>query len=132
MANRERGEVDLTVAGKAYTLRLTTNGICELESRTKVTLGQVFVALRMVDFTKTRELLFQALQEHHAKDFGDLKRVGVLIDKAGGLLDDKSPVIVALSELFELMAPKDADTSDPLEAQAGTGDSSTVTLDALA
>lgn len=133
MANRERGEVDLTVGGKTYTLRLTVNGICELEARTKSTLGQVFVALRMVDVSKTRELLYQALQPYHAKEFKDIKTVGLLMQEGGGVLDEDAPIVVALGELFDLMNPaKSENGSDPLVAQAGNGARSIATPDELA
>lgn len=82
MANPERGEVDLVVGESVYTLALTMNGICELQTRTGKTYGQLLNAIvpPNLDWVAFREVLFQSLKRHHAKDFPNLTSVGEFVE----------------------------------------------------
>lgn len=110
MANPERGEVELVLpvngdggAERRYTLRMSTNAICELQARTKKTYGELLNDLSRVDYVSLRELVFSLLQRYHRKDFDTMLKVGDLIDDAGGL----AGLMPTLTQLFRLNAPQD-------------------------
>ena len=130
MANRERGEVELVVNDKPYTLRLTTNAICELQERTKLTLVELINSLQSLDMVNMRALVGAALKPYHAKEFTDMAKVGAFMDDAGGIRGGvDSPVIRTLRELFALnQQPEERQNGsgggNPPDAQDGTGDSS--------
>ena len=66
-ANPERGEVDIVVGEKTYTLRPTMNTLCALQKRTGQTYAQTLNSLTTLDLTSMRELLFALLQPNHSK-----------------------------------------------------------------
>jgi len=78
MANPEKGEVDLKVGDKTYTLCFTTNSISEVEALSG---GEAFTAIAVQwmqrqDISTLRLLTFGALRKHHDKlslfDAGDI------------------------------------------------------------
>ena len=102
MANAQRGEVTLAAGSQTLTLRLTFNAICAMETRTGKTYGQLILGLSRLDFVATRELLFQALQAHHAKDYPTVASVGDLIETIR-----VSRAIDALTDLMKANAAKE-------------------------
>jgi hypothetical protein len=105
MANAERGEVDLVVGDKTYTLFLSTNALCELQNRTKKTYGQVIRDLRTLDMSDYRELVWAVLKKYHRKAFTTVEQVGELIDDA-----KPRAVMDALVQLFKLAQPPAEET----------------------
>jgi hypothetical protein len=134
MANSARGEVDLEIPhdtdpslNRTLTLFLSTNAICEMQSRTKQTYGQILRSIEDLDYTNFRELVWAALKRHHVKQFPNVERVGDLIDDAS-----RWRVQAAMMQLFVLnMPPKAEETTPevgpdrPTEATDGTGNGST-------
>lgn len=147
MANRQRGEITYRLGTKRYTLRLTTNAVCELEdftaAQTKLGLGngrtwdQVLQGIDRGSLKDLRLFFWVALREHHPEiatdDPASLKTIGTLIDEAGGAL----AVVKQVSKLLEANAAeqgKDDDQKEdvpkaerPPDAQAGIGDGSSPT-----
>jgi len=87
MGNPHRGAVDWTVSGKVYTLRLSTNALCELESITQRTATEALGAFlaagqqSQIDARLLRSILWAALSGAHTGL--TLAHVGDLIDEAG-------------------------------------------------
>lgn len=126
MANRERGEVEVVVNEKPYTLRLTTNGICELQTRTKKTYGQLINDIVSMDYVSLREVVWQALKPNHAKEFDAATKAGTWIDDAGGV----SRMSTVITDLLTINSqPKSEGDENPPNAQTdGTGEPSTEPL----
>lgn len=144
MANKQKGEFTLKAGKARYTLRLTTNAVCELEdfagAQNSVGVGrtwdQVLQGIDKGSLKDVRLFFWVALREHHpdiaTDDLTSLKAVGNIIDQAGGLMG----VAKQIAQLVQLNA---ADTSGddteeeppkvarPPDAQAGTGVGSTPT-----
>lgn len=119
MANPERGEVEVVVNDKPYTLKLSMNAAVSLQHRTKKAIGELFSSAAGLDFEAIRDLVFMLLQKYHAKEIDTPAKAGELIDAAGGV----AVFFAALSSLAEMNAPE-----NPPTAQArSTGDSSTET-----
>lgn len=88
--NRERGEWPLTVGDKQYKMRLTTNAMAEVEDLAKgKPWDRILEGLMRGSVSDCRLLMWAALRDHHpeiATDSTDsLKRIGDLVDEAGGL-----------------------------------------------
>lgn len=111
MANIERGEVELVVNDKPYTLKLTTNAAVALQTRTKKTFGQLAGAAMELDVEAIRDIVFALLQKHHAVEFKTLSSVGDFIDDAGGI----KVFFETLQKLAE--ANQDAEDKNPQTAQ---------------
>lgn len=135
-ANKERGEVDITVTRtvngedveKTYTLKLGMNACVALETKLKKPMKAIFDEASTMNFTVIREIVSALLQKHHAKEFPTVEKVGDLIDDAGG-------IVVFFGKLAELANDQTAadgatgdDTADPSHAQIGIGDDSTPAL----
>lgn len=145
MANKQKGEFILKAGKKRYTLKLTTNAVCELEdfagAQTKAGVGrtwdQVTAGIDKGSMRDIRLFFWVALREFHPEiatdDIGSLKAVGHVIDQAGGLFG----ITKQMTELVKLNAvgtgeaddePEEAPTTvRPPDAQAGTGVGSTPT-----
>ncbi len=87
MANREKGEVDLVIAGETYRLCLDTNAMAHVENlfstpEKDVSFFQVFSKLGTGSIRHMRGILWGALQKHHPNL--SVNDVGDLIQKAGG------------------------------------------------
>lgn len=83
MANRERGEVDLTIAGQTYTMVLTTNALCELEDLMSsplrpMTYADVLMASKKGSTRAMRATFWASLRQYHRK---------VTLEEAGSLMD---------------------------------------------
>jgi len=84
MANANRGEVSFRVDGKEYTLRYSTNALCELED--KLDLGIHEIAQRLANketlrLKMVRAVLWAGLRDHHP-DL-TIEEAGELVSKAG-------------------------------------------------
>lgn len=124
-ANKERGEVALTVGDQSYVLKLTTNAVCEMETLSGRTFDQTLIRIQQGSLTDLRFFLWATLQEKHPTL--TVLDVGRLIDDAGGLagLKDKIEQVVGLNT-EEASKPTSTDANPP-QAHAGTGASSTLT-----
>jgi hypothetical protein len=120
MANPERGEVALVVAGRAYTLKLSMNAAVTLERKLKKRIGQIMQEASALSFESIRLVVWLLLQKHHAEDFTTEDKAGELIDDAGGV----QVFFSALQALTEANQPEGV-AADPPEAQDGTGERST-------
>src|SRR4026208_1598914 len=122
MANREKGEIDVTVEDRVYTLRPTFDAICELETVT----GGKTVDARFEDsgagrLSGLRACVWCLLQDQHGEEIRTLKDASEWITKAGG------PVVVMahLADVRDLNT-EPAEVAEvartrPRKAQAGTG-----------
>lgn len=79
MANPHKGEVAFEADGKAYTLRLSTNAICELEAA--LDRGLDAIVASMGRLSTVRGLLWAALRDNHPDV--TMAGAGLIIDKAG-------------------------------------------------
>lgn len=124
MANPERGEAELIVNGKPYTLKLSMNAAAQLQDRHKKTVGVVVQEAMSLDFKAIRALVWVFLQKCHADEFKREEQAGDFIDEAG------------LNNVLETLQALGALNSDPdpnAAARAnGTGANSTSVLDASA
>jgi len=98
VANRERGEQRLVVAGVAYVLRLTVAAACELQDRSGRTFDAITAGVAIGRMVDLRWLLWAALQDRHASEFQTAETAGALIDRAGGVFAIRLP----LAEFVEL------------------------------
>lgn len=123
MANPIKGEVDLPVDGKTFTLCLGINEIVELETVTDT--GIVEIAGWFADRSKLRvgnmrAVLWASLQKHHPEI--SLEGAGEMIGKVGLL-----PIVERLADAIQAAFPEaetGAKPNPPAGAQAGTGTSS--------
>lgn len=122
MANPERGEVGVTVGGKAYTLRPTFDAICELEDLVGKPLHVLMQGITEGRLSGVRAVVWCFLQDRHAAEFRELKDASRWIEEAGGV-DVVHPWI---ARALGLNMPEEAPTADadPPEAQVGTGEPS--------
>jgi len=91
MANALKGEIELVIAGKPYTLCFATNAIAEVEQLLGgESIGEIAQRIAKVEYQ--RALLWAALQKHHS---------GVTLLAAGELMDDfdggLEPLVEALA-----------------------------------
>jgi len=125
MANQERGEVGVTVGGKAYTLRPTFDSMAEFEALMS-SLGHpgmdMEAACRQGVFSGMRAVVWCLLQDDHAAEIKTLKDASRWIERAGGL----SVISPWIDSVMGLNKPPEGapqpGTTDPPEAQAGTGE----------
>ena len=66
MANPEKGEVAFQVADAEYTLKFSTNAICELEERLNKGLNEIVANMARVSVV--RAMLWAGLRAHHPGD----------------------------------------------------------------
>lgn len=79
MANPARGEVAFKVDDTEYTLKFSTNAICELEDRLDKGLNTIVGNMERV--TTVRALLWAGLRAHHPEV--TIGSTGEIIDRAG-------------------------------------------------
>jgi hypothetical protein len=124
IANRERGEVDLTVEREGSTvtfvLKLSMNAAVALEKRRGKSVGEVLQELARMDFVSIRDVMHLLLQKHHAKEFSQIEAVGNLCDEIGLV-----KAVEAINAVMEANAPEGK--GNPPTAAASTGDSSSST-----
>lgn len=108
MANREKGEVSFDAQGKTWTLRYSTNALCELEEATGH--GAIELANSMADETKIRisdlrYMLWAGLTDKH--DGITVKEAGRLMDALG--MDKAGPLI---GEAFQAAFPSGGEAGE--------------------
>jgi hypothetical protein len=84
MANRERGEVEFQSLGKAWTLKLGVNAMCEIEDATGKSISEIGALLgdpKTATIKLLRTVMWGALRDHH--DDIAAKDVGAVIDGIG-------------------------------------------------
>lgn len=84
--NLLKGEVPLKVGDKEYTLKLTTNALCELENRLNKGVNEIIIAAaskEIPSLNTVRCLLFCACLEYHKEEVTSLEVAGEIIDEAG-------------------------------------------------
>lgn len=118
-ANTERGEVDVVVNGKTYTLKLSMNASAVLQGRHKKNVSELMLAAANLDVVAIRGIVWMLLQKHHAKAFPDEERVGDLLDDAGGF----KFFFDTIAQIGEL----NSDGADPNPPAQGTGSSESST-----
>lgn len=109
MANKQKGEVDLRVGGKVYTLRYSTNALCVMEDAFDDNVQNIAKrfdggesSVRMSD---VRKFFHAALIDNHPDI--DLAGAGLVISDAG--ID---VAMAAASDAFQLaFAPSEAEAS---------------------
>lgn len=79
MANPARGEVAFRVADSEYTLKFSTNAICELEER--LDKGLNTIVANMERLTTVRALLWAGLRAKHPDV--TIAQAGEMIDRVG-------------------------------------------------
>jgi hypothetical protein len=142
VANIQRGEAELIIDGKPYTLVVDLNACCEFEAMISTPANPVLFAAgfqRVIDgrITETRAFIWAALRRHHKLSLDD---VNELIQQAGGVFGGGVRLFTdAIRELImpslrpdpeDEVAIQDGPTSRPIAAvppmgTAGTGRSST-------
>lgn len=105
MANPHKGELGLSIGGRSFTLRLTTNACAELEAQSGLTIHAVSAGVSVRRIRAVRWFLWAALRDHHADvattNRDAMDRIGDLVDDAGGL----SRLVPVLQQLVALNAP---------------------------
>lgn len=117
MANLNRGEVEVTVGDKTFTLKLSRNAICEAETLLGATWPEILKASG--SYITTRALLWAALRKYHPMS---LLEVGDLIDDE----DAEATMAAALEAVVKATWPKavaaaEAAAHPPGPDQVGTG-----------
>lgn len=116
MANAERGEVDLDVGGKTFTLRLGSNALASIEETLGIDLTEIIEQFQSgrVKLSLLRGVLFGALREHH-KDVS-LFDAGDILDKVG-----VATATTAIGEAFNRAFPVVEGEAENPPHPAGTG-----------
>ena len=88
MANRERGEVDVVIRGKTYTLIVDFNALVELQQMYStgtelVSVESVMVKANSGDLGALRAIFWASLRRHHPEV--TVAAAGELIDIIGGI-----------------------------------------------
>lgn len=81
MANKHRGEVAFDLEGKTYTLRLSTNALCELENVLGCGINEIGSKLanpETLRLSTVRAVIWAALRDHHREV--TLADAGVMVD----------------------------------------------------
>lgn len=107
MANAHKGEIAFEAGGKSYTLRFSTNAICELENaldRSIISISQDLVNAEKnpesLRFSTLRAILWAGLREHHPGM--TLVEAGDVMTEIGGL----SKAVELIAEGFTLAFPE--------------------------
>jgi hypothetical protein len=110
MANKHKGEVALEADGKAYTMRLSANALCELEGVLQRSAPEVFAGLGDVDFRSVRAIVWASLTESVP---------GITLAGAGTIIDAVGikAVVVKIAELVKVTFPQDAGEASPENPQ---------------
>jgi len=112
MANPNRGQVDLEVGSKTYTLSFSINAMCELEDELGEPIAVIAAGLNNpagVKVSIVRALVWAALRDHHPDI--DLKAAGELVSEAG-LVD----VMAAVGKAFANAFPAGGGKANPRKA----------------
>lgn len=128
MANPHKGELAFEAGGKTYTLRFSTNAICELEDK----LDRSFLSISgdlakavtepdKVRFGTVRAIMWAGLRDHHPNL--TVEEAGEIMTQVGGML----PAVGLVTDAFVLAFPspeaKDSNPPRP-DQKIGTGPAS--------
>lgn len=104
MANPALGEVAFKAADAEYTLKFSTNAICELEER--LDKGLNTIVANMERLTTVRALLWAGLRAHHPS---------VTIQQAGEILDGCSMAYATetIGKALTMAFPAKKEAADP-------------------
>lgn len=97
MSNPHRGEVDLQVGGKTYTIVLDINAICELEQLLGKSVAEI--GRDMGRILNMRAMLWAGLRARHQVT---LEEVGEILQQAG-----MQQAVVKIKEAMALAFPPD-------------------------
>ncbi len=114
MANEERGEVELVAGEDRFTLCLSMNAICRMQTRTKKTYGELLQSMRNLDIAALRDIVWMTLEKYHKDTFPNPEKVGDLIDRSDGGV---SGTVETLNRLFTLNQERGKANADPPIAQ---------------
>lgn len=125
MANREKGEIDVTVEGRAYTLVLDTNAMVALETLFstpghEVTFDQVLARVNAGSVRHIRAFVWAALRRHHAE---------ITVDGAGDLIHAAGGLQAFSNQLLAMVGGTTADPKD-IKALGGGGSGGSGAADA--
>jgi hypothetical protein len=117
MANKQKGEVDLRVGGKVYTLRYSTNALCVLEDAFDDTVQNIakrFDADGDVRMSDVRRFFHAGLIDNQPEI--DISGAGLIISDAG-----MENAMSAASDAFSLaFAPQPAGAVEPQKGKRRT------------
>lgn len=117
MGNPYRGEASFDALGESWTLRISTNSLCEFEKATGVKATAIGAGM---GFTELRALLWSGLGHHHRSKRGTVENVGALMDDLGS-----ERVLALIGDAMNSAFPaKDGHAESPPQA-AQTEDGST-------
>lgn len=111
MANPHRGQVAFIVDGTAYTMRLSSNALCDLEGILQRSALAAFTSLAVEPEVRTvRAIVWAALSE---------SRPGITLAEAGTIIDAVGfvPMMEKLTELVALTYPKAEGAAAPENPQ---------------
>ena len=117
MANPHRGEVQFEAGGKNYTIRLSTNAICSLETELGVGFGEITRRLDGFNFLTLRSVMRGALGANTS-----IAEAAAVIDELG-----YAEAVTQVMEAYRLAypLPNGDDTASPLMGgEAGIGSNS--------
>lgn len=106
--NSLKGEVPLKVGNKEYTLKFTTNALCELEDRLNKGFSEIVMdaaSKNIPSLNTVRCLLFCACMQYHKEEVSSLEVAGAIIDEAGF-----KEVLVAVVKTIAACLPDKEDT----------------------
>lgn len=124
MVNPERGEVEIVVNEKPYTLKLTINAAVAIQKRLGKTLPQVMTSAQLGDIEAIRCFFWACLQKYHAKQFQAEEVAGNLMDDAGESLQKALEELTGLNKPEQPIAPSEVGGNPPEAPTTGTGESS--------
>jgi len=136
MANQERGELTLVAPDAIYTLALTVQTVCAVETAAGRPFAAVCAAMQHHAVRDLRLLIWAALQPYHAAIATTLGQAGAVIDAAGGWRV-VTPIACRLLRLNADPRPPPLleggrRPADPRRAAQGHGNASTWMRDAWA
>ena len=106
MPNPALGEVAFHTADAEYTLKFSTNAICEMEDR--INKGLSSIVQGMDRLSHVRALLWASLRAKHPDV--SMEKAGAIIDLAG-----MKETTVAIGKALEAYFPKASEEGDPNE-----------------
>jgi hypothetical protein len=116
MANREKGEIGLTINGKSYTFVMNTNALVKLQAvltekgQPIATMEAIYAALHQQSVAHMRAFFWAGLQKYHPD---------VTVESAGDLMDDAGGFFGVTDLINEAKRASDPDPADVAELSEG-------------
>lgn len=121
MANRERGEVSVSVGDRRFTLRPSFNALCNLEEITGKDIEQMLAMIDRGFISGVRAVVWTLLQDKHGDEIKTLEDAGNWLVEAGGV-DAMLPILYDLLGINDDTRPAGGTAAHPPQAQGdGTG-----------